>query len=291
MIPPPPRQKRGAREGGRSRARPHAPAACSRRNHEGQANPRQHAREPHGPRPGTASEHEPERYRGHALHGQCEAKDTRFVACPGKAEEWTEARRPPAQLAPVPAQSGGTAHRPPPPPGAGAPQKHRPTPRRAHSPEPGRGETGPGCPPPPKRNKPHGAQNRGRTRGGAQTAWNGPTSAQHRDRARCARHTNQGRGAGAPRERERTHTHRTCTRGIPEGQPDRARGTHRPRGMVYQRARVRDTRTGRPATDSAGHAGREGETGKTRHQVPARAPRTGRERRTRTTRVLHPPRQ
>ena len=40
--------------------------------------------------------------------------------------------------------------------------------------------------------------------------------------------------------------------------PDRARGTHRPRGMAYQRARVRDTRTGRPATRSAEHAGRGG---------------------------------
>ena len=44
--------------------------------------------------------------------------------------------------------------------------------------------------------------------------------------------------------------------------PDRARGTHRPRGMAYQRARVRDTRTGRPATSSAGHAGREGGNGR-----------------------------
>ena len=55
----------------------------------------------------------------------------------------------------------------------------------------------------------------------------------------------------------RLHTRAKGTRGLPERQPDRARGTHRPRGMAYQRARVRDTRTGRPATRSAGHAGRE----------------------------------
>ena len=63
--------------------------------------------------------------------------------------------------------------------------------------------------------------------------------------------------AGAP-----AHTHAKGTRGLPEGQPDRARGTHRLRRMAYQRARVRDTRTGRPATRSAGHAGRKGGTGR-----------------------------
>ena len=65
-------------------------------------------------------------------------------------------------------------------------------------------------------------------------------------------------GGGADTARARAHTHERDTRGLPEGQPDRARGTHRPHGMAYQRARVRDTRTGRPATRSAGHAGREG---------------------------------
>ena len=63
-------------------------------------------------------------------------------------------------------------------------------------------------------------------------------------------------GGGADTARARAHTHERDTRGLPEGQPDRARGTHRPRGMAYQRARVRDTRTGRPATRSAEHAGR-----------------------------------
>ena len=50
-------------------------------------------------------------------------------------------------------------------------------------------------------------------------------------------------GGGADAARARAHTHERDTRGLPEGQPDRARGTHRPRGMAYQRARVRDTRT------------------------------------------------
>ena len=67
-----------------------------------------------------------------------------------------------------------------------------------------------------------------------------------------------GGGGGADTARARAHTHERDTRGLPEGQPDRARGTHRPRGRAYQRARVRDTRTGRPATRSAEHAGRGG---------------------------------
>ena len=62
-------------------------------------------------------------------------------------------------------------------------------------------------------------------------------------------------GGGADAAGARAHTHVKGTRGQPEGQPDRARGTHRPRGMAYQRARVRDTRTGRPATLQRGTRG------------------------------------
>ena len=122
--------------------------------------------------------------------------------------------------------------------------------------------------PPPS--TPDGARDRGRTRGGARTTWNGSTSAQCRDHARCARHTTQ--GGGADTARARAHTHERDTRGLPEGQPDRARGTHRPRGMAYQRARVRDTLTGRPATRSAEHAGRGG--GNERDTRPGTGPNT-----------------
>ena len=75
---------------------------------------------------------------------------------------------------------------------------------------------------------------------------------------------------GADTARARAHTHERDTRGQPEGQPDRARGTHRPHGMAYQRARVRDTRTGRPATRSAEHAGRGG--GNERDTTPGAGP-------------------
>ena len=79
--------------------------------------------------------------------------------------------------------------------------------------------------------------------------------------ARGAHATPPRGGGGADAAGARAHTHAKGTRGLPEGQPDRARGRHRPRGMAYQRVRVRDTRTGGPATRSAGQAGREGGNG------------------------------
>ena len=88
--------------------------------------------------------------------------------------------------------------------GGGAPDPRRPsqqwkapppgTPfRHPHNPKPSRGEPGLDRPPP---SMPDGARDRGRTRGGARTTWNGPTSAQCRDCARCARHTTQGGACG-----------------------------------------------------------------------------------------------
>ena len=126
-CPPFPRRDRGAQEGGQSKAHPPAPAACSHRNRREQANPRQRARTPHGPRPETASEHEPERYGGHALHDQNDASDGRFVACPGKAEGRNEAERPPAPLAPPGRTNGGH--------GAWAAPLPHPTPRHGNAPD------------------------------------------------------------------------------------------------------------------------------------------------------------
>ena len=159
--------------------------------------------------------------------------------------------------------------------------------RHPHNPKPSRGEPGPDRPPP---STPDGARDRGRTCRGVRTTWNGPTSAQCRDHARCARHTTPG-GGGADAAGARAHTHERGTRGLPEGQPDRARGTHRPRGMAYQRARVRDTRTGGPPHAARDTRGGMGERRETQHQVPARTPRTGRERRAHTDGALHSPRQ
>ena len=77
-------------------------------------------------------------------------------------------------------------------------------------------------------------------------------------------------GGGADAAGAQGHTHAKGMRGLPEGQLERARGTHRQRGMAYQRARVSNTRKGRPATRSAGHAGREGGNG--RNTTPGTGP-------------------
>ena len=53
---------------------------------------------------------------GHTPHGQHNASDARFVACPGKAEGRKEAERPPALQAPPGRTAGGNGARPPPPP-------------------------------------------------------------------------------------------------------------------------------------------------------------------------------
>ena len=98
------------------------------------------------------------------------------------------------RLTPDAPHNGGTpAPRARPPATPAAHERHGPAPRGAHSPKPGRGEPGPDRPPP---STPDRARDRGRTRGGPRTTWKGPTSAQCRDRAGCARHTTQAGGSG-----------------------------------------------------------------------------------------------
>ena len=158
---------------------------------------------------------------------------------------------------------------PTPPPSAGTPRTRRPTPRGAHSPKPGRGETGPDAPPPEREqtNKKETKQTK-RSTGPGQEARRGTDRVERLyqrpapgpRKVRAPHQLGEG-GGSADAAGARAHIHTRDTRGIPEGQPDRARGTHRAHGMAYQRARARDSRTGRPATHSAGHAGREGGNG------------------------------
>ena len=69
---------------------------------------------------------------GHAPHGQHNASDTRFVACPGKAEGRFEAERPPALQAPPWPHNRGVRRTPPPPPARPpAHERHGPALRRA----------------------------------------------------------------------------------------------------------------------------------------------------------------
>ena len=305
MSPPPPgRTAAPEREAGAGPATTF-PAACSRRNREEQANPRQSTRTPHGPWPGTASEHEPERYGGHTLHAQSDANYTNFVACPGEAEGRTEARRPPAPLAPPAAQSGGMAHRPPPPqptptppPGAATPQGRGPTPWGALSPKPGRGETGPGRPPEKQTKRSTGPrQDARRGTDCMQRPYQRPAPGPREVRA--PQQPGEGRGGErTPRERERTHTQRTrgeyqkgnrtepaeCTVPASEGkgQPDgTARHTQRgTRGLGRGTRGRQDTRY-RPeppelaagaAHTRPGHCTCQGSSGAPRH---APAPRLG----------------
>ena len=119
----------------------------------------------------------------------------------------------------------------------------------------GKGGTGLGQPPPQASQTAHGTDG-GHAAGHRPpgTALPAPCTGTTRG-ARATPTRGGGKGADAPRAR--AHALAKDTRGIPEGQPDRACGTHRPHGMVYQRVRVRYPRTGRPATRSAGNAGRE----------------------------------
>ena len=166
--------------------------------------------------------------------------------------------------------------------------------------KPGRGEPGPDRPSP---STPDGARDRGRTRRGAQTTWNGPTSAQCRDRARCARHTTQGGGSGR-RGSASAHTRKghagttrgatgpssrnaqTAWNGVPvsesKGHPDRT-ARHKQRGTRGAGRGKRERHNTRyrpeppePAASAAhtrtGHCTRQGSSGALRHAI---APRLG----------------
>ena len=170
---------------------------------------------------------------------------------------------PPPHWPPRPHSRGerrtGRPHSPYPTPGAGAPQTRRPTPQGAYSPKPGTGETGPGCPTPQANRTGHGT-GAGHAEGHGQRGTALPAPSTGTARGARAKPT-RGEGRSTDTAGAQGHTHTRGTRGIPEGQPDRARGTHRPHGMAYHRARTRDTQTGQPATQSAGNAGGEGGNG------------------------------
>ena len=155
--------------------------------------------------------------------------------------------------------------------------------------------------PPPS--TPDGARDRNRTRGGARTTWNGPTSPQCRDHARCARHTTQGGGSGH-RESASAHTRKghagttrratgpsarnaqTTWNGVPasegKGHPDgTARHTQRRTRGAGRGKRERHNTRYRPAPPEpaasaahtqTGHCTRQGSSGAQRH---APTPRLG----------------
>ena len=178
----------------------------------------------------------------------------------GRQRDGTRQSEPPPYWPPRAHKRGARRTGRPPPPKTQAPaeERHGPAPRGAHSPKPGRGEPGPDRPPPKhaRRSKGPGQDTR-RGTDHVERPYQRPVPGPCE--VRTPHHPG---GGGADAAGAQAHTHAKGTRGLPEGQPDRARQTHEPRGMAYQRARVRDTRTGRPPTRSAGHAGRDGGNGR-----------------------------
>ena len=109
MVPPPPERGAGARPA--PPPQPPAPTGAAE-NKRARANA-----------PGRRTDHTQRSLvstnrsgmGGHAPHGQHNASDTRFVACPGKAEGRHEAERPPALQAPPRPHKRGVQRTPPPP--------------------------------------------------------------------------------------------------------------------------------------------------------------------------------
>ena len=99
-----------------------------------------------------------------------------------------------------------------------------------------------------------------------------------------------GAGERTPRERERTHTKGTRGDYRKGNRTERAERTDRVEWRTSERGQGTPGRDGPPHT-ARNTRGGEGETRKTRRQVPARTPRTGRQRRAHTDGALHPPRQ
>ena len=189
----------------------------------------------------------------------------------------------------------------PSPPGDGPPPPPRHAAPTGHAGQATKGKNRDQTAPPPS--TPDRARDRGRTRGGARTTWNGTTSAQCRDRARCARHTTQGggglrrRSASAQTRKGHAGTTRRATvpssqgaqtalNGVPasegKGHPDgTARHTQRgTRGAGRGKLERHNTRyrpePPEPAASAAhtltGHRTRQGSSGALRH---APTPRLG----------------
>ena len=310
--PPSPRQDRGARRGGRSRARLHAPAVCSRRHRDGQANPgakgatrtapgnstRTRTGTVWGPRPPW-----PERRPEHPL-----------CCLPREGRGTDRGKATPGLTSPLVAQTGGNAHRPPPP---------HPNPQRGNAPgragPPHGGRTAPSqvggkreqAPSPPKgnkqrkkkQNKPHGT-GAGSVEADGPSATALPVPSTRTARSARATPAEEGGGERVRRRSARAHTHKghagrtrratgpsprnaqTAWNGVPasegKGHPDgTARHTQRgTRGAGRGKREGHDTRhqpdPPEPAASAAhtrtGHCTRQGSSGAPRH---APGPRLG----------------
>ena len=87
--------------------------------------------------------------------------------------------------------------------------------------------------------------------GRAQTTWNGLNSGKRWDVAQCALREEGGRAGGGQQRRgqcHRAHQHTKGMRHKPKGLLDQDCRSHRPHGLAYQQARIRETRPEQPAT-------------------------------------------
>ena len=165
----------------------------------------------------------------------------------------------PSPAGPPAAKTGGMAHRPPPPPPQPPALKR---PRRAgpiHGEHTARSKVGGKRDrATPRKKKLNGAPDRGKERRGARTEWNGPTSAQHPDCAKCTRHTSQWRGGGTrtPRKRERTHTQRTRGEYQKGNRTEPAERPDRMEWRTCEQVQGTPARNGLPHTARTGGAGR-----------------------------------
>ena len=165
---------------------------------------------------------------GHAPCGQQDASDTRFVACPRKAERRNEAERPPALQAPPGRTDGGYSARPPRPP--------QPAPRHTNATDPPRGAQ-----------PPQGVQAQG-TEKGPHTRTPAPTT--RGSRTPTARPVGGQSGEG---ERLAPDTPRNSRRHPPRGRPTATPTTPSQVGGNRDRTAPRQARQTEQGT-GAGHA-------------------------------------
>ena len=257
MVPPPPERGAGARPA--PPPQPPAPTGAAenmraRANAPGRRTDRAQRRRMSTNRSGMG---------GHAPHGQHNASDTRFVACPGKAEGRNEAERPPALQAPPRPHKRGVRRTPPPPPQL--------APRHTNATDPPRGAE------PPQGVQAEGTEKGPHTRTPAPTARGSrtptarPVGGQSGEGARLTpdaprksrRHPPQGRPTAAPTTPSQVGGNRDRTAPPQARQTEQGTGAghaegHGPRGTALPAPSAGTTRGVHATPPRGGGSGRRG---------------------------------
>ena len=197
---------------------------------------------------------------GHAPHGQHNASDTRFVACPGKAEGRNEAERPPAPQAPPRPHKRGVRRTPPPPP--------QPAPQQVNATDPPRGAQPPqGVPAKGTEQGPHTRTPAPTTRGSRAPAAH-PVGGQSGEGERMTpdaprngrRHPPRGRPAATPTTPSQVGGNRDRTAPPQARQTEQGTGTghaegHGPRGTALPAPSAGTTRGAHATPPRGGGSG------------------------------------